>query len=87
MCVKLFTNQIVCRRTVAEIQGEIAEQARRNPISRAFHAKGIKDMIAGWRSELGGILDIFNVRSFYHFLLGYGLIFTLIRLSWQSTRT
>lgn len=59
-------NQSVCEAinqltvTVAEIQGKIAEQARRNQISRAFHAKGIKDMIAGWRSELGGILDIFN---------------------------
>jgi len=48
---------------VAEIQGKIIKQGKRNVISRHFHAKSDKDKITAWRLDLGRILQIFNVRS------------------------
>jgi hypothetical protein len=51
------------RRTVAEIQGKVLKKGKRNSVSRLFGAKNDKDVIAGWRQELGGVLQIFNVRS------------------------
>jgi len=32
-------------------------------VSRHLHAKNNKEKIAGWRSDLGRILQVFNVRS------------------------
>ena len=51
------------RRAVAEIQKSIIKRGRRNAISRHFHAKNDKEMIAGWRLDLNRILHVFNVRS------------------------
>ena len=51
------------RRTVAEIQGKIIKQGKRNVVSRHLHAKNDKETIATWRSDLNRILLIFNVRS------------------------
>lgn len=51
-------------RTVDEIQGNILKRGKRNVISRRFHAKDDEKAIAIWRSDLGRILHIFNVRSF-----------------------
>ena len=48
---------------MAEIERNVVEQGKRNVISRHFHAKNDKEKIAGWRSDLVRILQIFNVRS------------------------
>ena len=50
-------------RTVAEIQGKVVKQGKRNPVSRMFHSKNDKDAIAAWKQDLSRILHIFNVRS------------------------
>jgi len=51
------------RRTVAEIQRNIVERAKRNAVTRLFHAKNDKETIATWRLDLNRILHVFNVRS------------------------
>ena len=51
------------RRVVAEIQGNITKRDKRNAISRRFHAKSDNEAIVAWRSDLNGIIHIFNVRS------------------------
>jgi RNase P protein component len=50
-------------RAVDEIQRNIIKRGKRNVISRRYHAKDDKEAIIIWRSELGGILHVFNVRS------------------------
>ena len=59
-----MTDNGLRRRTVAEIQGKVTKQSKRNPAARLFHAKSDKDTIAAWRLELNRILHVFNVRSF-----------------------
>ena len=51
------------RRTVAEIQGNVVKQGKRQAFSRVFHSKSDKDAIAAWRQDLNRILQIFNVGS------------------------
>ena len=51
------------RSTVAEIQRNVIKRGKRNAASRFFHAKSDKETIATWRSDLNGILLVFNVRS------------------------
>ena len=51
------------RRTIAEIQGRIIEKGQRGLFSRVTHAKSDKDTLVSWRSDLSGILQVFNVRS------------------------
>jgi len=58
-----FTDNILDRRTVAEIQRKVIKQSERNAVSRLFHAKSDKETIAGWKAELNRILLVFNVRS------------------------
>ena len=58
-----FTDGALDRRTVAEIQRKVTKQSRRNAVSRLFHARNDKDMIAAWKLDLGRILQVFNVRS------------------------
>jgi len=48
---------------VAEIQRKVIKRSRRNAVSRLFHAKDDKEMIAAWKSELNRILHVFNVCS------------------------
>ena len=50
-------------RTVVEIQKKVIIQSGRNAASRIFQARNDKDTIAGWKSDLGRILQVFNVRS------------------------
>jgi hypothetical protein len=47
---------------LAEIQREIIKKGKRNVVSRLVHAKHDKEVIATWKSDLGRILHIFNVR-------------------------
>ena len=49
---------------MAEIQRNILKLGKRNAISRFFHAKSDKRKIVAWRLNLGGILEVFEVRSF-----------------------
>ena len=50
-------------RTLGEIQENIIERGKRNPISRRYHAKDDKEAIATWRSDLNRIRRVFNVCS------------------------
>ena len=58
-----FTDGALDHRTVAEIERKITKQSRRNAVSRLIHARNDKDMIAGWKLDLGRVLQVFNVRS------------------------
>jgi len=58
-----FTHCDLDHRTVAEIQGRIIEKRERGLLSRLAHARGDKEIIAAWRSDLMRILQVFNVRS------------------------
>jgi len=48
---------------VANIQREIVKWGRWNAVSRHFHAKKDKEVVAAWRVDLEEILQVFNVRS------------------------
>ena len=50
-------------RIADEIQRHIVKRGKRNAISRLYHAKDDKEAIANWRSDLDGILRVFNVCS------------------------
>ena len=50
-------------RTAEEIQRYIIKWGKRNAISRRYHAKDDKEAIVSWRSDLDGILRVFNVCS------------------------
>ena len=58
-----FTDDVLDRRTIAEIQDKIDEKGGRNIPSRVVDAESDKDVIATWKSDLTRILLIFNVRS------------------------
>ena len=45
------------------MQKNVIKQGERNRVSRMLHAKSDKETIATWRSDLNGILQVFNVRS------------------------
>ena len=45
------------------IQRHIIKWGKRNAISRRYHARDDKEVIATWRLDLDGILRVFNVRS------------------------
>ena len=47
---------------MAEIQRNIDKQGKRSTISQHLHAKSNKEKIIAWRSNLDGILQVFNVR-------------------------
>ena len=48
---------------MAQIQRSVVKLGKRNAISRLFYAKGDKDTIAAWHSDLDRILQVFKVRS------------------------
>ena len=50
-------------RTTNEVQRHIIERGKRNVISRRYHAKDDREAVATRRSDLNGILHVFNVRS------------------------
>ena len=56
-----LTDKVHDCRTVAEIQKRVIKLSRRNPVSRLFHAKNDKEMVAAWKSDLNRILHVFNV--------------------------
>ena len=43
------------------IQSNIAKRSKRNKLSRFFHTKNDKEMVATWRQDLNRILHVFNV--------------------------
>ena len=48
---------------MGEIQRHIVKRGKRNVISQRYHAKDDKKAITAWRSDLDGILRVFNVCS------------------------
>ena len=54
---------------MAEIEKKILKQSKRNVVSRHLHAKNDKEKIASWKSDLGRILQVFNVRPIISVLL------------------
>src|SRR5712691_5907305 len=57
-----FTDGALDGRTVAEIQRKMIKQSGRNAALRFVLAKADGGTIAAWKSELNGILQVFNVR-------------------------
>ena len=55
------TRRALDRRSIQKIQGSVDELARKNALVKYFTASNDKGKIAGWRSELSGILQVFNV--------------------------
>ena len=51
------------RSVVAEIHEEVKKRSGRHKVSRFFRSSDDKDAIVAWNSELGRILQVFNVRS------------------------
>ena len=45
------------------MQEKITKQSGRHRANRFLHARNDKDIIAGWKSDLKGILQVFNVGS------------------------
>jgi predicted YcjX-like family ATPase len=60
---KYSTDDALDRSTLGEIQEKVIKKGKRNTVSRLFHAKIDKETIAAWKSDLGKVLLIFNVRS------------------------
>ena len=58
-----LADDVLHYRTVVEIQKKVIIRSGRNAASRIFQARNDKDTIAGWKSDLGRILQVFNVRS------------------------
>lgn len=54
---------------MAAIQRKIEKLNERSVLSRHFHAKTDRDMIAAWKSDLNRILLVFNVSRTAFFLL------------------
>ena len=48
---------------MAEIQKDVIKLSERGFFSRLFYAKDDKDTLAAWRSDLNGVLHVFNVSS------------------------
>ena len=63
VCSEPFTNDALDRSTLGEIQEKVIKKGKRNTVSRLFHAKIDKETITTWKSDLGKVLLIFNVRS------------------------
>jgi len=57
-----LANHALNHRTVAEIQRNIIKKGERGFLSKIFHAKNDKEVIAAWRVELNMVLHVFNVR-------------------------
>ena len=61
--MRRFTDDFPYRRTVKDIEEKITKKGKRNLLSRLVNAKDDKEIIGAWKSDLTGILHIFNVRS------------------------
>jgi len=58
--------------TVAEMQGKVAKQGKRNVVSQFFHAKDSRDSIAAWRQDSIRILHVFDAELAINASMGYG---------------
>ena len=64
MNTECFTYEGLNLRTLAVIRKEaVGKKGKRNARSRLFHNKDSEGVIAGWKQDLAGILQIFQVRS------------------------
>ena len=59
----MYAHQALHRRTMTKIQRYIVKRGKRNTISRFFHAKNDREVIAAWKLDLNEIRHVFNVRS------------------------
>jgi len=57
------TDDVLDRRTVAEIQRKVIKQGGNNPVSRLLRAKNDKEMITAWKLDLNKVIHVFNVCS------------------------
>ena len=55
------TNCALDHRSIQKIQQEVDKLASKNEFVKYFIASNGKGKVAGWRSELNGILQVFNV--------------------------
>ena len=55
------TNRALDRRSIQEIQRKVDKLVSKNELIKYFTASNGKGKIAGWRLELNGILQVFNV--------------------------
>jgi hypothetical protein len=58
-----FTDNAPNCSTLAEIRRKIIKKDKRNLLTRFFHSKNDKEVIATWKADLNRVLHIFNVRS------------------------
>ena len=64
MNTECFTHEGLNLRTLAAIRKEaVGKKGKRNTRSRLFHGKDSVGVVAGWKQDLAGILQIFHVRS------------------------
>ena len=54
-------NYALDHRSIREIQRKVDKLASKNELVKYFAASNGKGKIAGWRLELNGILQVFNV--------------------------
>ena len=64
-----FIDNAPNRSTLAEIRRKVIKKGKRNILSRFFHSKNDKEVIATWKADLDRILHIFNVRFVVYALL------------------
>ena len=55
------TNRALDHRSIQEIQRKVDKLVSKNELIKYFTASNGKGKIAGWRLELNGILQVFNV--------------------------
>ena len=56
------TNRGFGHRSILEIERKMKKYAEKNRVVKYITASNVKSKIAGWRLELNGILQIFDVR-------------------------
>ena len=66
MCaLRPSTNRGYDHRSIREIERKLNKQAEKNKVVKYLTASNVKGKNAGWRSELNGMLQIFDVRQIY----------------------
>ena len=65
---------------MVEIQEKVVEKSGRNLLSKLVHAKNDKEMIAAWKLDLNGVLQVFTVRSI---TLTWLSLMVPFRLNWS----
>ena len=64
-----FHQRVLDRRSIQGIQQEVDRLDSRNELVKYFTADSGKEKIAGWKSELTWILQVFNVCLMYSYFV------------------